>query len=145
MNERNYVKYEKVEEDFYEAQSFLDFHAHKRTPEEHSEYQRILVERWIERGWEAESGHTIIRPMWLSRYEGNDAPSGVVFDYLTPTCDDDFDVYATITIYNDGDSTQIELVMPKEDGSGEPYVIFQKQYSLYALDLALQIAESCYL
>lgn len=143
MNERRYPRIEFDEEDLWEAKQFRDLHIRERSAEEHEEYQRTHVKDWIRRMRSAEASHENIRPIWLRRNEGGGTYFGAVIDYVIPTRED-FDVYATIYIHSESGPTIIELWLPKEDGSGEPYVATKESYDLNSLDRAIHIAESYY-
>lgn len=143
MNERRYIKLEKDEDDLEYAKHFRDSHIRECSAEEHEQYQRTLLKEWIHNMWQAEASHENIRPLWLRRNEGGGTYFGAVIDYVIPTRED-LDIYATIYIHSESGPTMIELWLPKEDGSGEPWVAYKEMYDLHSLDQALHMAESYY-
>lgn len=121
------------------AQRFEALHIH--TPVDYDTYVDEMLEQWREDAEDAAEGERSIRPMWLRRNGDDYTQFAAHIDYLMPMRDEA--VYlAAIDVSSDGGRTEVEVWLPKDDGSGEPVIASREPYSLETLARAIEFAES---
>lgn len=121
------------------AARFEALHVH--LPVDYETYRQEMIDQWVEDVEDAEETGDTVRPMWLRRNAANTSEFSGHIDYLMPMRDEAA-VFAGIDISSDGGHTEIQVLFPKEDGSGEPVVATTEPYDLDALARAIELVES---
>lgn len=128
-------------EDYSRAASFATRHIHM--PYDYKSYRSDTFSQWKEDAEKAREQNQPIRAMWLRRNNEDTNEFSSCVDYVVPT-DDGVLRYASLVIGSDGGHTEIEVLLPAQDGSQEEVVATCEPYSMESLHRAIKLVEVQY-
>lgn len=128
---------ESLRGDVERARQFLETHVYA-LPANLDEYSTQQHKEWGEDAEVALNRGEKIKPMWLSNRDSTDEFSAHVNGYCPRG--DAWEWRVAIDISTEGQS-EVEVWLPKDDGSGEPVVAFSEAFTLESLDRAIRFAE----
>ena len=114
---------------------------HVSAPNDYETYRFGLLEQWRADTADAVARGDSTKPMWLRRNGETSAEFAAHIDYVVPL-DGKVSYLAAIDIDGGGGNTEIQVWLPKEDGSGEPIVATCEPYNLETLDQAIALIEA---
>lgn len=130
---------EQLQPNHTQADQFQALHIHLRT--DYETYFKEVFLKWEEHAKEELEAGRPVRPLWLRRTDEMGSEFGAIIDYIIPIKDEVL-YLATIDIDGSGGQTDISVLMPSEDGSGEPVRVTNEAYTLPALQRAIAYVES---
>lgn len=129
---------ERLNDTTEQARQFLASHIH--APKDYDEYLKEQLRGWKSQALAAREMGEAIKPFWLRRNGDSDTEFAAHVDYLLPL-HDKLVPFAGIDI-STSDTSEVQVWLRTEDGSGEPIVAFRAAYTLRSLGRAIEFAES---
>lgn len=121
------------------ATQFVADHILIRERNNYDDYEKKTIEAW-KKQVEALGPEYAPRGFWMRSDDRTYSEYGAHINYLVPS-GESFGIVGAIDVSNDGPVPEIEVHLPKEDGSGEPAIASREAYSLTALDRAIALVE----
>lgn len=124
---------------FSKAARFEALHIH--LPTDYETYQQEMLLQWKEDAEDALEAGRSIRPLWLRRTDDMSSEFGAHIDYIMPMANE-VRYLAALDIGSNGGGMDVDVWLPKDDGSGEPVTVMSEPYNLENLEYAIEFVES---
>lgn len=131
---------ERLRPDLLRAELFQAVHIYFYSHDNYESYCKDMLQEWERNAKEAHAKGETARPLWLRRTDEMGSEFGAVIDYVMPI-GEGIRYFAAIDIDGTGGQTDISVLVPSKDGSGEPIRVTHEAYTLPALQRAIEYVE----